>query len=138
MELSTAMDLSPALEATPSLDRSRFDRETARLIGSRCEQCGTVSWPARAICHHCGSADVRELVLSPEGDLVTYTTVWVSRPGLTAPYTLGQVDLPEGVRVFAHIRGLAPETLVPHAVHLVPAEEESSIPPFWFEPTEAV
>lgn len=130
------MDLSPALDATPSLQRKRFDPERERLIGSRCESCGTVSWPARAICHHCGSPDCAELELSPEGSLVTYTTVWVARPNLPAPYTLGQVDLPEGVRVFVHVHGLADGMLVPTPVRLVRAEEHDTVPPFWFEPTE--
>jgi uncharacterized OB-fold protein len=136
-DAGTAIDLSPALTATPSHQRKRFDWETSRLIASRCEDCGTVSWPARAICHHCGSARSAELVLSEHGSLITYTTVWVPLPGLEAPYTLGQVDLPEGVRVFAHIHNLRDGTLVPSPVALVRAEEPGSIPPFWFEPTEA-
>lgn len=131
------MDLSPALQATPSRQRRRFDWDAARLVGSRCERCGTVSWPGRAICHRCGSADTAEIVLGQRGSLVTHTTVWVPLPGLEAPYTLGQVDLPEGVRVFAHIRKLREDTLVPSPVTLVRAEEPESIPPFWFEPTEA-
>jgi uncharacterized protein len=130
------MGLSRALEATPSLQRKRFDSERERLIGSRCESCGTVSWPARAICHHCGSADCVELVLSAEGSLVTYTTVWVARPNIPAPYTLGQVDLPEEVRVFVHVHGITDGIVVPTPVRLVRAEDDDAVPPFWFEPTE--
>ncbi|MHB1468954.1 MAG: Zn-ribbon domain-containing OB-fold protein [Solirubrobacteraceae bacterium] len=130
-------DLSRALAATPSRERKRFDWDASRLVGSRCEDCGAVSWPARAVCHRCGSAHTAELVLSQAGSLVTYTTVWVPLPGIEAPYTLGQVDLPDGVRVFAHVHNLKDGTLVPSPVTLVRAEEPESIPPFWFEPTEA-
>lgn len=137
IEAGAAIDLSPALHATPSHQRKRFDWDAGRLVGSRCEDCGTVSWPARAVCHHCGSARSAELALSDRGSLITHTTVWVPLPGLEAPYTLGQVDLPEGVRVFAHLHNLNDDTRVPCPVRLVRAEEPESIPPFWFEPTEA-
>lgn len=131
------MDLSQALDAPSTLERTRVDRAAGQLVGSKCSVCSAASWPARAICHRCGSAAVDELHLSTDATLVTYTTVWVPRPGLEPPYTLGQVELPEGVRIFAHVRELGPHARVPLAVHLVIAPEEDAIPPFWFEPTES-
>lgn len=131
------MDLSQALDAVPTLDRKRVDRAAGRLVGSLCSACSAASWPARAICHRCGSAAVEEIALSTDATLITYTTVWVPRPGLEPPYVLGQVELPEGVRIFAHARELGPDARVPLAVHLVIAPEADAIPPFWFEPTES-
>lgn len=131
------MDLSAALEATPTQERARVDRDAGRLVGTRCRDCGAASWPGRAVCHRCGSAALETILLAPEGRLLTYTTVWVPRPGLEPPYILAQVELPEGVRIFAHVRDLQPEHRVPLAVRLVLADAEDDIPPFWFEPMES-
>ena len=68
---------------------------------------------------------------------MTHTKVWVPRPGLEPPYTLAQVDLPEGIRVFAHARDLEEGRPVPFPVRLVIAPEEDAVPPFWFVPSEA-
>ena len=65
--------------------------------------------------------------------LVSHTTVWVSRPGLEAPYTLGEVALEGGVNLYAHVRGLPEETTVPFPVRLV-LGQENEVPAFWFEP----
>lgn len=131
------MDLTAALEATPTQERPRVDRDAGRLVGSRCQNCGTASWPGRAVCHRCGSAAIEGLAFESTGTLITHTTVWVPRPGLEPPYTLAQIDLPEGVRVFAHLRELTPEHRVPFPVRLVIAPEETAVPPFWFVPMEA-
>jgi uncharacterized OB-fold protein len=129
------MELNPGLDATPFPARPTMDRATGRLIGSRCRKCGSVSWPMRPVCQRCGSADSEERQLSDRGTLITYTKVWVPRPGLETPYILGQVDLEDGVRVFAHGHGMSEQT-VPLAVRLVLAELDGSVPPFFFEPTE--
>ena len=131
------MGLSQALDAPSTQDRERVDREGGRLVGTRCRACGAHSWPGRAVCHRCGSADGEHATLSPEGRVVTYTTVHVPRPGLEPPYVLGQVDLPEGVLVFAHLRDLPDDATVPLPVRIVMAPEEDAVPPFWFEPMEA-
>jgi uncharacterized OB-fold protein len=128
--------LADALNATPVLARRRVDFDDGRLVGSRCAECAAVSWPTRAICYRCGSARMIETSFARSGDLVTYTTVWVSRPGLEAPYTLGQVIVDDGPLVFAHIRKLPPEQQVPLRVHILVAGSETAVPPFWFEPEE--
>jgi hypothetical protein len=54
---------------------------------------------------------------------------------LDTPYSLGQVRLVDGPTIFAHVRGL-PEDAPALAVRLVFAEDESAMPPFWFEAEE--
>ena len=136
MDLTSALDLASALDVTPSQQRPRIDYPSMRLIGTRCGRCGSVSWPGRPICQRCGAAAAVELLLQNEGVLVTYTTVWVPRPGLSTPYVLGQVDLADGVRIFAHGRGLTDKHRVPLPVHLVIQPDPKSLPPFVFEPQE--
>jgi uncharacterized OB-fold protein len=128
------MDLTAALDFPSTLDRARYDRASGHLVGSRCDNCNAGSWPSRAICHRCGRAAMRETPLSVKGSLVTYTRVWVSRPGLDAPFTMGQVHLPEGIVVFAHVQDLPEEARVPMDVLLRMASEETSVPPFFFVP----
>ncbi|HMJ01622.1 MAG TPA: OB-fold domain-containing protein [Conexibacter sp.] len=127
------MALIDALQAPPTAERPRLDRERGRLAGSRCRACGTPSWPARAVCHRCGEGDLAATTFAPTGTLLTYTTVWVPRPGLPAPYVIGQVQLDDvGPRVFAHLRGLPDDATVPLAVELVLAPPDS-VPMYWFE-----
>jgi len=93
------------------------------LAGSRCERCGALGYPARAACHRCAGTVLAPAALSPAGRLYSWSTVHVSasRP---VPYTLGYVDLPEGVRVLAQVAG-DPALLTPDcAVRLVPAADE--------------
>lgn len=127
------MDLSAALEVAGSASRRRADAASARLVGTRCADCRACSWPGRAVCHRCGSPCVREEVFSRSGVLVTHTTVHVPRPGLEAPYMLGQVALDDdGPLVFAQIRGLSSSAEVPCRVRSVLASAGST-PWYWFE-----
>jgi len=132
------VELTVALELPQTGSRPRVDRRNGVLVGSRCDECGANSWPARAVCHRCGAPVMREHSFSARGTLLTYTTVWVPRPGLEPPYTIGQVKLEDGPLVFGHIRGLADGTPVPAAVQLALADELPAVPPFWFEPEEAL
>jgi uncharacterized protein len=94
-----------------------------QLHGSRCTRCGALGYPARAACHRCAGTQLAPAALSPAGRLYSWSTVHVSasRP---VPYTLGYVDLPEGVRVLAQVAG-DPALLTPDcAVRLVLAADE--------------
>jgi uncharacterized OB-fold protein len=131
------MELTAADSATPFLERARFDVDQGVLVGSRCSECGARSWPARAACARCGSVAVSQAPLPPEGSLVSYTTVWVARPGLSTPYVLGQADFGDGASVFAHVRGLESGIRVPTAVRVVISTDESAVPRFWLTPDGA-
>jgi uncharacterized OB-fold protein len=49
--------------------------------------------------------------LSKIGTLYSYTTVFQGKPNFNAPYSVGFVDLKEGVRIFAPLLDVAPEDL---------------------------
>lgn len=130
------MELTRALDVPNTGRRPRIDHVRGLLVGSRCTKCLAMSWPARAVCHRCGSPTLEPALFGPRGKLVTYTTVWVSRPGLPTPYVLGQVDLGDSVRVVGHIRGVAADAKVPLSVRLVVESDENAFPPFWFKPED--
>ena len=130
------MALTEALGVTGTASRRRLDPQTGALVGSRCQECGAVSWPGRAVCQRCAQPSMRETAFEVTGRLLTYTTVWVGRPGLPAPYTLGQVKIDDGPLVFGHVRQLASDARVPVPVRVVVSEDPRAVPPFWFTPEE--
>lgn len=72
------------------------------LLGSKCTDCGEVHFPARDRCPDCfGGTEDRPL--SRTGTLYSYTTVEMGPTGFDTPYSVGYVDLPEGIRIFATI-----------------------------------
>jgi len=63
--------------------------------------------------------------------------VWVPRPGLDVPYTLGQVHVDaDGPVVFGHIRGLHDGAEVPCPVRLFLAADRGETPWYWFQPED--
>ena len=78
------------------------------LEGHRCTACSyPVAFP-RPACPACG--DVLEpALLGPQGRVWSFTTVHIPVPGREPPYRLAYVDLDDGPRVLAHVRG--PESL---------------------------
>lgn len=74
------------------------------LLASQCARCGAVTFPPEDVCPGCyGSDAVRQVRLSREGTLYSYTVIRSAPPGFTAPYAVGYIDLLEGVRLFAQI-----------------------------------
>jgi hypothetical protein len=129
------MELSAAIEIEASDRRRRIDGAAGVLIGSGCPVCAATSWPPRAVCHRCGSPMDLDKTLPKEGALLSFTRVWIPRPGLEAPYTLGQIEILDSI-FFAHVRGLDDGARVPMTVTLVVRDERDEAEPvsFWFEP----
>lgn len=79
------------------------------LEGSRCRVCGTVGYPASAICARCARPTADPLPLGDEGVVWAYTVqrfppksppYVVPAEGFT-PYAVGYVELPEGIKIEA-------------------------------------
>jgi hypothetical protein len=115
-------------------ERVRLDRDLGRLVGAECPNCHTTVWPARAVCYRCHFAPMTIRPFAVTGTVVSYTTVWVGRPGVPPPFTLGQVKLDDGPLLLAHIRELPGDIRVPFNATLVLSEAPDSVPPFWFVP----
>jgi uncharacterized OB-fold protein len=98
------------LTATRFISDILFNGSVAqpRLVGSRCEECATVTFPRGGRCPRCGCGEMQDLELSPRGTLWTFTTQEFElkepyRPsrhdGAFEPFALGYVELPERVKV---------------------------------------
>jgi uncharacterized OB-fold protein len=98
-----------------------------QLIGSRCTRCREVAFPAQASCPACTSEQVEEILLSRRGELWTWTIQrfpppppWIGDPATFAPYGVGYVELPEGIRVEARLTTADPDELrIGRAMELV-------------------
>jgi uncharacterized OB-fold protein len=95
----------------------------AVLLGTRCRDCGEHFFPRRAICAKCLSEATSDVELSPEGTIYSFTFVHFPLFGSTnlehfEGYGVGQVDLPEGVRIQAPLAGKREEFHVGQRVRL--------------------
>ncbi len=73
------------------------------LMGSRCKDCGTTSFPPRADCENCMSDNFEFYELTGKCKLHTFTKIVAAPTGFedVTPYTVGVVDLEEGGRALA-------------------------------------
>ena len=97
--------------------------EGPRLLGSRCAGCGTPYFPRSAVCHHpeCRESKIEEASFGPRGTLWSCAIQNYPPPAPAryeepyAPYAVGMVDMPEGLRVLARISTDDPKRVEPGA-----------------------
>ena len=82
-------------------------------MGSRCQSCGALYVPPRAICPACYGAGMEWVEMSGEGELLAFTTVHIAPTamieagyGRKNPYCAGIVQLAEGPAISAQILGV--------------------------------
>lgn len=79
------------------------------LIGSRCDGCANVAYPAATRCLRCGGDDTQRLELARTGTVWAHTVQrfapksppYVPPAGGFVPFAVGYVELADGVRVEA-------------------------------------
>ena len=81
------------------------------LFGIECLDCAAKLFPPAEVCPECMSENIARLALSSRGTLYSWSLVHAAPRGWTVPYIAAYVDLPEGVRVFAHIVDADPAAL---------------------------
>ncbi len=96
-------------------------RATPTLLVTRCEDCGEVFYPRRAVCGKCMSRHTEAIEVGARGTLYSYTFVHLPLFGSTnmehaEGYGVGQIDLPEGPRVQAPLAGKQAEFKVGQSV----------------------
>ncbi|MCJ8144006.1 OB-fold domain-containing protein [Ancylobacter sp. A5.8] len=77
------------------------------LVGGECRACHTRMFPKTTVCCACMSEDVADAPLPSEGTLYSFTQVHVGPAQWNKPLVVGYVDLPDGVRLFSHLRNSA-------------------------------
>ncbi len=84
-----------------------LDKDEPRLIGSKCESCGTYFFPETISCSNpsCRHKKVKRSYLSRQGKLFSYTIQYYPPPPPFkveepfVPFGIGLVELPEKIRV---------------------------------------
>ena len=71
---------------------------SVRLVGGRCDDCGTLFFPSAHVCPECMSEAVAAADLANDGTLYSWSVVHVAPRGWNTPYIAGYVDLSDGVR----------------------------------------
>jgi uncharacterized protein len=74
------------------------------LRANRCKTCGQIFFPGATLCYACFGTDLEDLILSRRGKLHSYTISHMLAAHFAAPYAVGYVDMPEGVRIFTPIK----------------------------------
>jgi uncharacterized OB-fold protein len=77
--------------------------EDLLLLGTRCDRCGRVYFPARRNCPRClDDRCTKQVPLSTEGTLQSFSIASVAPPGFTVPHAQGYIDLSgDGPRIFS-------------------------------------
>jgi uncharacterized OB-fold protein len=83
------------------------------LIGSRCDLCGTITFPAREICPSCvRGITMKPIPLDGKGKIDSFSISYVAPPGFEAPYIQAWIELVEGPRIFSTITECEPSEQV--------------------------
>ena len=79
-----------------------------KLLGLKCKQCGTVTVPPKIACGECGSTNMDIVELSGNGEIQTFTTVFVPPGGREAeiPYIIVLVQLDEGPWIMGNLTSI--------------------------------
>jgi uncharacterized OB-fold protein len=86
---------------------------SARLVGSRCDKCGAIAFPARRVCGHCHARVLTPVTLAGRGLVESATHVATPPAGFDQPIEVALVNLAEGPRVFGLLTAPAsPGTLM--------------------------
>lgn len=113
------LDAMPSTETVP-VAAGLFEGTgaAARLLGTRCAACGTLYFPRAPACRNpaCTDGELQDVRLPRDGRLYSYTVQAYRPPPLFrmdawAPYALGLIDLPGGLRVMGMLAGYPPQDL---------------------------
>lgn len=89
-----------------------YPLDNVRLMGTRCRTCGEVFLGKAVACQQCQSEDMEGITMSAQGTLYSYTIARNRPPGdykgpePFEPFAIGLVELTEGIRILAPLRGV--------------------------------
>jgi len=88
-----------------------YSNAKSALVASQCSLCNEIYFPKKDVnfCAHCQHEALKDITLSREGQISTFTVVTQQPAGGfykgPVPYAYGFVDLPEGVRIKTQFKG---------------------------------
>jgi uncharacterized OB-fold protein len=133
----------PVPAVTPEMEPFFAGAKVGELRVQRCRGCGTLRFPARAICSECLSTDAEWVAVSGRGTVFSFNVMHqVYHPGFAAevPYAVVIVQLEEGPRLISNVVGVPPSAIrIGMPVHVVFEEltAEVTLPKFTPDPAPA-
>jgi uncharacterized OB-fold protein len=136
MSMTAEAYLKPVPEPTPESKPYWDALNAGRLVLQACGNCGRVRHYPQPLCDACYSFEVRWIEASGKGKVHSWTVAHHAfNPGFKAelPYVLVTVDLDEGVRLQAPLRGLTDKDIrigLPVRVTFERVKEGLTLPAF--------
>jgi len=115
---------------------AQFYAECAKgtLRFQRCDGCAAWRHLPRHVCSSCGSSEWTWMPSSGRGRVFSWTvTHQAPFPGLATPFVAAVIEMDEGVRLAAGLRGIDPSALrldLPVAVEMISVSETAAVPFF--------
>ena len=83
-----------------------------KLLIQKCSDCGVLRHPPRPMCGECQSTSWETVEASGRGTVHSFTVIhYPPVPGYDYPLPVGLIDLEEGTRIVANIKGCEPEDI---------------------------
>ena len=81
-----------------------------KLLGLKCNSCGTVTVPPKMVCRQCASPAMDIVEISGKGKIETFTTIFVAPEEREdeIPYMIVLVELDEGPWIMGNLTGIDP------------------------------
>ena len=79
--------------------------EQGKIMTTKCISCGTLLFPPKFYCAHCGGEKMEWIELKGTGRVVTFTTVYYGPAGFEneTPYTIAIAEFPDGIQMLGHM-----------------------------------
>lgn len=65
------------------------------VVGNKCKNCGTISFPKNDLCVFCLGEEMEEVKINTEGELYSYTITRRAVDRWTPPHAIGMIRIPE-------------------------------------------
>ncbi len=82
-----------------------------KLLGLKCNDCGTFTCPPMMVCQNCTSTNQEIVELTGDGKVVTFTTSYINSEGREneMPITIVMVELDEGPWIMGNLVDMDPK-----------------------------
>jgi uncharacterized OB-fold protein len=99
------------MEYILTFEKFREGLRKGKLLGLKCNECGSYTAPPQKVCSQCSSEDMDIVELNGKGEIQTFTVVHVTPEGFEPPLPVAVAKLEEGPWVMGNIIGLNPEDI---------------------------
>lgn len=99
------------MSETPTIEAYEQYIRSEDFHAYKCAHCGAVIAPPSGVCYACGGTEMKWTKVSGKGTLISFTVIHVAPEEFQAevPYFVAIVELEEGTRISARLKGFDAE-----------------------------